>query len=231
MEWTVTDLLVRQALPPTATTAAMLVVALLLGMAACPPARGEGETTIVDEWGDVELPPAPQLSEVTVSAARTALLILDIQNQNCSAERRPRCVATLPGIVELRARCREAGMPIVYSLTSNATAADIRPEVAPREGDPVVASSVDKFYGTDLERILRDRGVEAVVLVGTSAHGAVLNTATGAALRGFEVIVPVDGMSANEPYAEQYTAWHLANSPGTRSRTTLTRIGMITVAP
>ena len=46
-------------------------------------------------------------------------------------------------------------------------------------------------------------------------------------MRGFEVIVPVDGMSADTTYAEQYTAWHLANSPGTRRRTTLTQIASI----
>jgi len=38
---------------------------------------------------------------------------------------------------------------------------------------------------------------------------ALLRTATGAALRGFQVIVPVDGMSAGDPYAEQYTCWHI----------------------
>jgi hypothetical protein len=37
----------------------------------------------------------------------------------------------------------------------------------------------------------------------------------------------VDGMSAGEAYAEQYTCWHLANSPGTRRRTTLTRTATI----
>ena len=32
---------------------------------------------------------------------------------------------------------------------------------------------------------------------------------------------------AGEAYAEQYTAWHLANSPGTRRQATLTRIDLI----
>lgn len=231
MDGTATDLLLRHLLPGTGTSAVVLLLIMLLGVAASPPARGEEGATIVDEWATVEVPPAPELRPVTVSAGRTALLVLDIQNQNCNVERRPRCVATLPGVVRLLTTCREAGMPVVYSLTSSATADDIRPEVAPCADEPVVASSVDKFYGTDLEAILRDRGIEAVVLVGTSAHGAVLNTATGAALRGFEVIVPVDGMSAVEPYAEQYTAWHLANSPGTRGRVTLTALDLITVEP
>jgi hypothetical protein len=33
-------------------------------------------------------------------------------------------------------------------------------------------------------------------------------------------------MSAREAYAEQYTAWHLANGPGTRRRTTLTSMDL-----
>jgi nicotinamidase-related amidase len=72
--------------------------------------------------------------------------------------------------------------------------------------------------------------VNTLVIVGTSAHGAVLNTATGAALRGFDVVVPVDGMSATEAYAEQYTCWHLANSPGTRRRVTLTLCSAVSFA-
>ena len=61
-----------------------------------------------------------------------------------------------------------------------------------------------------------------MIIVGTAAHGAVLHTATGAAMRGLQVIIPIDGMSAIETYAEQYTAWHMLNAPGTRVRTTLT---------
>jgi hypothetical protein len=39
---------------------------------------------------------------------------------------------------------------------------------------------------------------------------------------------PVDTMSAGERYAEQSTAWHLVNAPGTRRRTTLTRSDLVT---
>ncbi|MBN1643128.1 MAG: isochorismatase family protein, partial [Anaerolineae bacterium] len=84
-------------------------------------------------------------------------------------------------------------------------------------------AGVDKFHGTALEALLTQRGVRSLILVGTSAHGAVLHTAAAAALRGYEVIVPIDGLSASDAYAEQYTCWHLANSPGTRRRATLTR--------
>jgi nicotinamidase-related amidase len=72
--------------------------------------------------------------------------------------------------------------------------------------------------------------VEAVIATGTSAHGAVLHTAMGAALRGLKVYVPVDCMSAGEPFAELYTAWHMLNAPGTRRQAVLTRSDMIRFA-
>jgi len=86
---------------------------------------------------------------------------------------------------------------------------------------------VDKFFGTDLDKLLQERGTKKVIIVGTAAHGAVLHTATAAAIRGYQVIVPVDGMSADVAYAEQYTAWHLINSPGTRNKVVLTQLNLL----
>lgn len=186
------------------------------------------ENTIVDEWATVKAPPPPDLKPVLVDPEVTALLILDIQNQNCSPERRPRCVASVPRIRSLLTKARNRGMLVIYSLTRNAGEADIREELSPQTGEPIVKSGVDKFYGTELQGILEAKGIRTVILAGTSAHGAVLHTATGATLRGLKVIVPVDGMSAGNPYAEQYTSWHLENSPGTRRQATLTRINLIT---
>ena len=185
------------------------------------------EKTIVDEWTNIKAPQPPELKSVKIDPKVTALLILDIQNQNCNSERRPRCVASAAKIQKLLAKAREKGMAVVYSLTSRASAADIRKEVAPIEGEPVVKSGANKFFGTDLDKILKEKGITSVIITGTSAHGAVLNTATGAAMRGFKVIVPVDGMSASDAYAEQYTAWHLANGPGSRRSTTLTKISLL----
>ena len=48
-----------------------------------------------------------------------------------------------------------------------------------------------------------------------------------AALLGFRVILPVDAASSTLPYNEQYTAWHLGNSPRVGPQTTLTRIDQI----
>ena len=185
--------------------------------------------TIVEEWSAVQ-PPAPvELKTVTVSPKNTAFLVLDIEELTCNMQARPRCVESAPRIGAFLAKAREAGMPVVHSLTSRGTPGTILPEAKPLPAEPIVQSFVDKFFNTELEDILKKLGVENVIIVGTTAEGAVLHTATGASMRGMNVIVPVDGMSAGTLYAEQYTAWHLLNAPGTRARTSLTRLDMIDI--
>ncbi len=183
--------------------------------------------TIVDEWNAVKAPPAPALKPVTINPKETALLILDIIKPTCSAERRPRCVVSVPKIQDLLTEARARGVVVIYSVAGTATVADIWKEVAPLGTEPVVRSIADKFFGTDLEKILKEKGIKTVIAVGTAAHGAVLFTSSEAAFRGFQVIVPVDGMSSENTYFEQYTAYHLANAPGVGQRVTLTKIDMI----
>lgn len=185
--------------------------------------------TIVEDWNTVTPPPPVELKDVTVSPANTAFLVLDIEERTCNMQARPRCVESAPRIGAFLAKARAAGMPVVHSLTSKGTPDTILPEARPLPGEPIVQSSVDKFFKTELETILANLGVESVIIVGTTAEGAVLHTATGASMRGMNVIVPVDGMSAGTLYAEQYTAWHLLNAPGTRARTSLTRLDMIDI--
>lgn len=181
--------------------------------------------TIIEEWGAVKAPPAPELKRLTVDPKVTALLVLDIQRQTCSP--RPRCTARVPKIQSLLAQARAKGVRVIHSIIPGSVVADILKEVSPLGGEPAVMSGPDKFLGTDLEKILKDNGVQTVIVTGTAAHGAVLYTSSGAALRGLKVIVPVDGMPAADPYAEQYTAWHLLNAPRVGPQVTLTRTDLI----
>ena len=178
---------------------------------------------VIAEWNSVKTPPAPQITDVTVNPKTTALLLLDFNKQTCNAERRPRCIASIPTMKKLLDYARSKGMLVVYSLSAGAVSGDIAADLAPVAGDPVVVSGPDKFMGTDLEKILKERGIKTVIVTGTAAHGAVLYTASGAALRGIQVIVPVDGMSAESVFAEQYVAWNLVNAPRISTMVTLTR--------
>jgi nicotinamidase-related amidase len=182
---------------------------------------------IIDEWVTVKTPPPPALKPVTLDPKTTALLVLDFVKQGCNNERRPRCVASVPKVQSLLSRTRSAKASVIYSISTSATPADILKELAPLDGEPMVKTSSDKFFGTDLEKILKDKGINTVVVVGTAAHGVVLLTGSEAALRGFKVIVPVDGMSSENTYFEQYTAYHLTNAPGVAQQVTLTRTDMI----
>lgn len=201
------------------------ILALAAGLADMGTPHAALAQTIVDEWNAVKVPPAPELKRVTIDPKGSALLVLDIVKQTCPP--RPRCLASVPKIQRLLTQARGKGVAVIYSLVPGASAADILMEVAPQGGEPIVTSGPDKFQGTDLEKILRDKGIQTVIVVGTAAHGAVIYTASGAALRGVKVIVPVDGMSATDAYPEQYTAWHLLNAPRVGPQVTLTRIDMV----
>jgi nicotinamidase-related amidase len=184
--------------------------------------------TIIDEWSKVQPPKPPELKSVKIEDPKTtAFLVLDIIKQGCNNERRPRCVASVPKIQAFLTQARTKGVSVVHSYTSTSTPADILKEVAPLPGEPLVQAPADKFFRTDLEKILQDKGIKTVIVVGTAAHGAVLYTGSQSAYRGFKVIVPVDGMSSENTYFEQYTAYHMTNAPGVAQQVTLTKFDMI----
>ena len=175
--------------------------------------------TIVDDWSNVKVPPPPQLEPVAVAPRTDALLVLDFNGADAADSgpgnraTKPRCLASLPKTRELIDKARAKGVFVVYSVSTN--------------GAPVVKSGPDKFLHTDLGELLANKGIKTVIVTGTVSEGAVLVTATDAALHGMDVVVPVDGMSSTELYAEQYVAWRLTHAPGVGPKTTLTRIDMI----
>jgi nicotinamidase-related amidase len=184
--------------------------------------------TIIDEWASVQAPKPPELKAVKIDDPKsTAFLVLDLVKQGCSNERRPRCITSVPQIQAFLTQARSKGLTVIHSYTTSSSPADFLPDVAPSAGEPLVRASADKFVGTDLEKILRDKGIKTVIVVGTAAHGAVISTATQAAFRGFKVIVPVDGMSSENTYFEQYTAYHLTTAPGVAQQVTLTKFDLI----
>src|SRR6185436_1456759 len=175
---------------------------------------------IVEEWASVKAPAAPELKPVSVDTKTTALLMLDFMNQNCG--KRPRCLAQIPAMKKLLAEARAHKVPVIYSIIANSTPADVIKDVAPLADEPNVLSGPDKFVRTDLEKILKDKGVTTVITVGTLSNGAVLFTGAQAAFRGFNVILPVDGISAVNPFAEMGTVFDFSVAPGVSPKTTIT---------
>ena len=92
-----------------------------------------------------------------------------------------------------------AGVYVLYSTP--ATQPPILPDVAPAQGDPVIAGlGQDRFFDTPLDELLRARGIQRLILVGWRENGSVLYTAVGANLRTYTVVVADDGTSAAQDY-------------------------------
>jgi nicotinamidase-related amidase len=183
---------------------------------------------ILDDWDTVKPPPKPELKSVTLDPSTTALLILDMQKGNCGV--RPRCMATIPNVKRLYDGARAAGVMLWYSLNSIADLID--PGFMPREGEWMRQGGPDKFLGSNLEEKLKAKGIKTVVVCGTSFQGVGVGTGSGSAQRGYKVIVPIDCLSSEEAYNEQYAAWHMfKGGPAVvTSNTTLTRSTMVKFA-
>jgi nicotinamidase-related amidase len=200
--------------------------ALVFALAASPP-----RADVIADWSTATAPPAPELKEVTVEPATTALLFLDIMKGNCSA--RPRCVANVANMKRLHEEARKHNMVVWYSLVGSngkATPDDIMdPAIKPRPGEWYRQSGPDKFLGSTLQPTLRQAGIKTVIICGNSFQGATVGTASGAAQRGYNVIVPVDCSAGEDAYREQYSAFHLAKGGPAivTNKVTLTRSAMV----
>lgn len=169
----------------------------------------------------VEVPHYEIHDEVRLDPARTALLVVDMQNDFVKATGAlhvPDAEATVPRIAKLLELARSSGMRVVFTQDTH-TEGDpefdlwgehvrhgtwgwqIVDELAPRP-DELVLEKVryDAFYGTHLDHFLRHWGVDTLILCGTVANICVHYTAASAALRWYHVIVPRDAVSALHPF-------------------------------
>ena len=190
---------------------------------------GARAQTVIEEWSAAKLPAPPALKSATIVPGETALLVMDFTNQTCTEQRRPRCARSVAKVLKLVTQARAKGAFIVYSVAvPGSVPTDILKELTPAAGEPVLPPlGPDKFIGSELEKTLKDKGIKTVVAMGTQAQTSVLHTAGAAALRGFKVIVPVDGMSADDVFPELYTAWHLATAARIGPQVTLTKFDLI----
>ena len=157
------------------------------------------------------IPKIPDPVAVEVPVKGSALLVLDITSVICPP--RPTCVTSVPKIAALVKKARDAKIPVIYSQTPTAGSTYIA-DIAPQAGDATVSGRADKFFGTNLEQILKDKGIDTAVVVGSAANGAVLYTTFGLNLRSITVVVAQDGISGDPEFTETLTRWQLLNEPG-----------------
>ncbi|MFD0672644.1 cysteine hydrolase family protein [Cohnella sp. GCM10027633] len=69
------------------------------------------------------------------------------------------------------------------------------PEVQMDDNDPVVTKVyTNSFWKTELEQLLRDQGIEMIILAGYAAEHCVLGTYNGARERGFTPVILQHGV-------------------------------------
>jgi len=169
----------------------------------------------------VQVPDYEVHGEVRVYPAKTALIVVDMQNdfvKDGGSLVVPDAEATIPEIQDLLGLARGSGMKVVFTQDTHADEDpewDIWPEhveegtwgweiveeLAPREDELVIRKvRYDAFYGTHLDHFLRLWGVDTLIICGTVANICVHYTAASAALRWYKVIVPKDATSALDPF-------------------------------
>jgi nicotinamidase-related amidase len=169
----------------------------------------------------VEVPEYEVRGEVRVDPAKTALIVVDMQNDFVKEGGNlvvPDAEGTVPVIQDLLRLARDSGMKVVFTQDTHTEGDpewDIWPEhveegswgwrivdeLTPRENEFVVRKvRYDAFYGTHLDHFLRLWGIDTLVLCGTVANICVHYTAASAALRWYRVIVPKDATSALDPF-------------------------------
>jgi nicotinamidase-related amidase len=155
---------------------------------------------------------------ITVEAGRTALLVMDVQSEivamfGAAVET---AVARTADVV---AAARKARLPIIYVAVGfrpghpemsprnqsyaliaqgarfvlGAAGPDIAPAVRPAADDIVVVKHrTSAFAGTDLEMILRAKGLDTLILTGIATSGVVLSTVRHGADADYRLVVVKD---------------------------------------
>jgi len=169
----------------------------------------------------IEVPEYEVQADVRIDPARTALLVVDMQNdfvREGGGLLVPDAAATIPAIRTLLELARTHGMHVVYSQDTHREGDpewrvwpehagegswgwEIVDELAPVRDDVVLRKlRYDAFCGTPLDHLLRLWGVDTLVMCGTVANICVHYTAASAALRRYEVVIPRDAISALDPF-------------------------------
>jgi biuret amidohydrolase len=153
-----------------------------------------------------------------IDPKKTAMIVVDMQNDFVApgAAMETRAAREIvPKLAEALRICRDAGIKIIYTahvhrrdgcdmglfddlhppianrdaLVDGTPGVDIYPELAPVVGEHVIKKHrYSGFFGTDLDIILREWGVETVIISGTTTENCCHATARDAMFRNYRVV-------------------------------------------
>lgn len=158
------------------------------------------------------------INDITVSGKTSAVIIVDMQNDFVHPEGKlfsPNAQKIISPIKLLIDEARQSGAKIIYTqdthfhddpvefpiwgehVVKGSWGWQIIDELKPLTHDIIIEKMrYDAFFGTPLEHLLKIHGIENIIVVGTVANICVLHTVSSARLHNYNVIVPVDSISA-----------------------------------
>lgn len=168
---------------------------------------------------------ATSLREFVRAPERTALLVIDMQNDFLLSDApvpAPGGVELVPVISGLAEACRQAGYPVVFTqemhradMSDFGIELDFEPPhclegtpgmqvvsgLEPRPGDILIQRKrrYDAFLGTDLDLALRTRGVENVLVTGVCTDICVIATVHHARNLDYRCVVLRDAVAGTSP--------------------------------
>ena len=149
---------------------------------------------------------------------KPALLVIDMLNdfvEEGGALRVERAGRIIPKIKALLSWAREKGIPVIYACDAHIRGVDaelalwgehaikgtwgaqVVEALKPQEGDYVVEKRrYSAFFATDLDLLLRELGVDTLILTGLVTNVCVQHTAADAYFRGYRLVVVSDACEA-----------------------------------
>jgi nicotinamidase-related amidase len=114
-------------------------------------------------------------------------------------------VAFRPGYPEVSQRNKSfAAIAGTGRFTEDDAGSRIHPAIAPAPGEVIVSKRrVSAFTGSDLDVLLRARGIDSLVLAGIATSGVVLSTLRQAADLDYRLTVLADGCLDADPQVHQ----------------------------
>ena len=168
----------------------------------------------------------------------TALLVIDVQNGVMGeAYDRDNVIANVATLID---KARAAGVDVVWiqhnsdELPTGSETWQFVPELVRRESEPLVQKAYgDAFEETDLEPVLAERGVGALLVSGAQTDACVRSTLHGAFTRGYDTTLVADAHTTEDltPYgapppdkviAHTNLYWQFQRAPGRTAGTVST---------
>jgi len=138
----------------------------------------------------------------------------------------------VPSITDmiLQAPTPPPGARPVARMVEGTRGAQIVDELKPAPGDHMIwKRRSNAFYNSDLELMLRSRGIDTVIVTGVVTNGCVANTVRGARERDLHVIVLSDCCATTMPEDDEYFIKKVFPSAG-RVRTSADMVTVISGA-